>query len=356
MPPKTTLNDSQRYEISLYIEDEVKKGVKMTNAAIVSYIQQRYQVTVSESTASRINASRQKRIETQLVNPDAKRHKPVIFPIFEQALKEFVLNYQHRTILTDTMLIEKAKLIATGLGIPADALRFSPGWLQKFKDRNGIRQQKLQGEADSADQGAIIESIPLLRERCSGYSLELIYNMDETGLFYRFVNLCLSYSIILTNSNDNIFDRLEPDKTLASKRLHGRKKNKERLSIALCANSDGSHKLDPLVIGKYAKPRCFKNVNIANMPVIYRNNRRAWMITTLFQEWLQDFDRQIGRKYGGKRALLLLDNCSSHNLEGLALRYIDVQFLPPNTTSKIQPMDAGIIMSFKRHYRRSHVR
>ncbi len=48
------------------------------------------------------------------------------------------------------------------------------------------------------------------------------------------------------------FFSLEPDRTLATRRLSGHKKNKERLSIALCANSDGSHKLNPLIIGKYA--------------------------------------------------------------------------------------------------------
>ena len=83
---------------------------------------------------------------------------------------------------------------------------------------------------------------------------------------------------------------MEPDKTLATRRLSGRKKNKERLSIALCANADGSHKLPPLVIGKYKNPRCFKNVNVGNLPIIYRNNAKAWMLATLFQEWLQEFD------------------------------------------------------------------
>ena len=43
------------------------------------------------------------------------------------------------------------------------------------------------------------------------------------------------------------FYRLEPDRTLATQRLSGRKKNKERLTIALCTNADGSHKLDPLM-------------------------------------------------------------------------------------------------------------
>lgn len=31
---------------------------------------------------------------------------------------------------------------------------------------------------------------------------------------------------------------------------------------------------------------------------------------------------------------------------------IDVKFLPPNTTTKLQPCDAGIIHSFKCHYKR----
>lgn len=152
-----------------------------------------------------------------------------------------------------------------------------------------------------------------------------------------------------------ILFRLEPDRTLATRRLSGRKKSKERLSIALCANADGSHKLHPLVIGKYANPRCFKHVNIVNLPITYRSNGKAWMLTTLFQEWLLDFDYQVGIKHNKQCVLLLLDNCTSHKLDNLTLENVEVYFLPPNTTSKLQPMDAGIIMSFKKHYRHYHI-
>ena len=148
---------------------------------------------------------------------------------------------------------------------------------------------------------------------------------------------------------------MEPDKTLATNRLSGRKKNKERLSIALCTNADGSHKLNPLVIGKFGKPRCFKNININNLPMTYRYNAKAWMLSTVFQDWLQEFNREVARKYN-QRVLLLLDNCPSHKIDGLVLSHVDIHFLPPNTTSKIQPMDAGIIMSFKKHYRHLHIK
>ena len=80
------------------------------------------------------------------------------------------------------------------------------------------------------------------------------------------------------------------------------------------------------------------------------------MLTTIFQEWFQEFDRQVGQKYGGQRVLLLLDNCSSHKLENLTLLYVNVYFLPPNITSKLQPMDAGIIMAFKKHHWRYHIK
>ena len=96
----------------------------------------------------------------------------VTFPKLELALKEFILNYQHQTTLSDTILIEKAKLLANGLEIPEEALKFSSGWLHRFKKRNGIRQEKLQEEAASINQDIIIEALPLLHNKCASYPPE----------------------------------------------------------------------------------------------------------------------------------------------------------------------------------------
>jgi len=66
-----------------------------------------------------------KRLATEVTNLKAKCHKPVIFPEFELALKEFILLYQSRTILSDALLIEKAKLLADKLEIPQGILQVS---------------------------------------------------------------------------------------------------------------------------------------------------------------------------------------------------------------------------------------
>ena len=67
--------------------------------------------------------STDKRLASEVINPKAKRHKAVVIPELEMALKEFVLTYQHRAILSDALLIEKAKLLADELEVPEGTLQ-----------------------------------------------------------------------------------------------------------------------------------------------------------------------------------------------------------------------------------------
>src|SRR3990170_1965081 len=82
------------------------------------------------------------------------------------------------------------------------------------------------------------------------------------------------------------------------------------MSVLFCANATGSHKLRSLVIGKSLNPRCFKNFNKSALSVIYRANKKAWMRSDIFVEWIQHLDyyfRTMDRKI-----LLLVDNAGSH--------------------------------------------
>jgi len=78
------------------------------------------------------------------------------------------------------MLIKKAEQLSDGLRLSPDKLHFSQGWLQKFKE---FISYKLEGEA--ANEVLIADALPLLHDKCAQFPLERIYNMDETGLFYR---------------------------------------------------------------------------------------------------------------------------------------------------------------------------
>jgi hypothetical protein len=61
--------------------------------------------------------------------------------------------------------------------------------------------------------------------------------------------------------------------------------SKERLTVLLCGNMVGEME-KPLVIGKAANPRCFKSLKINSLPVIWRNNKKAWMTAATMVEWL----------------------------------------------------------------------
>ncbi|GBB85858.1 hypothetical protein RclHR1_12300001 [Rhizophagus clarus] len=175
------LTYSQKHELCVYANN----NRSLTQKQYIDWVEQKWGVRVDKSTITQILQTKNKRLSTEVTNPEQKRHNSVMYPELKLALKEFVLRYQHQTILSDAILIEKAKLLASELGVPEDTLQFSSSWLQEFKKKNGIRQEKLHGEAASSDQTAIDEALPLLRNKYASYPLERIYNIDETGFFYR---------------------------------------------------------------------------------------------------------------------------------------------------------------------------
>ncbi|XP_071952507.1 tigger transposable element-derived protein 4-like [Antedon mediterranea] len=105
--------------------------------------------------------------------------------------------------------------------------------------------------------------------------------------------------------------------------------------------------LKPMIIGRAENPRCFKTIKKYRLPVVWKANRKAWMTGALFDDYLTDLNNQM--MFQGRNILLFLDNASSH--VGLEKSNIKLAFLPPNTTSVLQPLDQGIIKAFKSRYR-----
>ena len=240
------------------------------------------------------------------------------------------------------LLQEKAKHFSRQLNTGAAHREFkaSTGWLGKT--RRGIRNLSIQGEKLSAAEETVEPFLQKLHKVIEEKNLipEQIYNANETGLLWK----CL------------------PQRTLVScheKSAPGFKKAKDRLTVLGCTNATGTHKLKPVLIGKSAKPRCFKHVNMDALSVIYKSQRNAWMNSEIFAEWFKkDFvpavkSHQRSQNIRSPKALLLIDNGSAHPDE-LSSRdgSITCLFLPPNTTFLIQPMDQGVLQAMKNRYKR----
>ena len=78
------------------------------------------------------------------------------------------------------------------------------------------------------------------------------------------------------------------------------------------------------------------------------------MTGIIYEEYLRWLNNKC--RLQGRKVLLLMDNFSGHKLavqlvDGLeGLSNVQIAWLPPNTTSHWQPMDQGIIASFKLQY------
>ena len=305
------------------------KYPKATQADLLQFAEDRFKLSIGRSTISDILRDSAK----WLVEEDSKNTKKRTgyHEELKKALWLWFCDIRSRNLaVSDEMLQEKGREFGQRLGV-SEGFNYSRGWLQGFKQRHKISLRTIHGEAASVNEAVVSEGREKLREVLAGYQLHDIYNLDETGLFFR----------------------LEPNKTLATGCVSGTKKYKQRISIALCANADDSDKLKPLVIGKAARPRCFpKSFNVQSV-VDYHYNQKAWMTAIVFQQFLEGFDRLMRNK--NRNVVLLLDNAPSHKVS-VELTNVKVVMLPLNTTSHIQPMDAGIINNFKVHYKRNLVK
>ena len=227
------------------------------------------------------------------------------------------------------MVTEKARALAALHGI--ENFDCSSAWLWRFKQRNGISSLVISGETNEVDEAEINKWLDKFVADFRTYSPRDVFSLDVTGVFFN----------------------LLPDRTLDfnGTKCHGGSKSTERLTVVLCCNADGSEKLKPWVIGKSRNPKCF---NMVTLPRTYSNHKSAWIDAKAFRERLIKFDRRMAS--GGRHELSTLDNCSAHNVADLTLPHVRTGSFPPNSTSRSQPLDQGIIANVKRNNRSELVR
>lgn len=216
----------------------------------------------------------------------------------------------------------------------------SKGWFDKFKRRFSLHNLKMCGESGSADHVSAAAFPGALKKIIDekGYRPEQVWNMDETGLYWKKM----------------------PNRTFVAKeekRAPGFKAAKSRCTLMLCANAAG-HTIKPGFIYKSANPRALKGRNKNLLPVFWMHNTKAWTTNTIAIDWfhhcfLTEVRAYLQEKGLPNKILLLLDNAPGHPvaLDGMC-DDAEVVFMPPNTTSLIQPLDQGVIAAFKAYYTR----
>ncbi|KAJ8957200.1 hypothetical protein NQ318_007762 [Aromia moschata] len=160
----------------------------------------------------------------------------------------------------------------------------SNGWLAIFKKRHEIRCLNIKGEKLSTnedDADAFRGRLKAFLEN-HGYKLDNIYNGDETSLFWKHF------------PTKNFVCRNETE-------APGRKASKDCVTIQVCSNASGTHKIPLTIIGKSEHPRCLKSVSTA---FVYRAQKKVG--------WIATFSLIGTRMCSYPAFILILDNAPAH--------------------------------------------
>lgn len=322
--------EAKRKRVDLSLSDKVKV-INMLKAK-QSQTDIAKKIGISQSQVSRVCKSQDEIMKKWKSNdnPERKRQRTGKAADVESALAVWFSNSRGRDVpLSGPVLQEKAQELAKKLNKPN--FKATTGWFCRWKTRNGVVYKRLHGEKKDADiSNADRWLTDVLPSLFNEYKPEDIFNCDETGIYYRAM----------------------PDGTLAHKTeaTSGSKTAKDRITALVCANMTGTDKRKLLVIGKSKSPRCFRGTG-ATLQVKYDANANAWMTSSIFCDWLNAFDDDMKRQC--RKVIVVVDNCSAHpNDADKNLQHVKLVFLPPNTTSCIQPCDMGIIRNLKAYYRR----
>jgi hypothetical protein len=195
--PQTRLTEAQKASVCEYHHKnpEIKLG------DIVKWAKKEFKLSAApdRSTIGRI-IKNSRFFSVQPHNANLRKARAIPHEALEEAMATWVMQMEYRKIcLSDDLIQQKARQLATIMDIPSESFRASNGWLYNFKKRHAFKQFRIHGESGDAQMTGIEEQMRVLRAKIATYNHDDIYNMDETGLFYN----------------------LAPDTTIASRQIEG---------------------------------------------------------------------------------------------------------------------------------------
>ncbi|KAL7306176.1 hypothetical protein TKK_0001621 [Trichogramma kaykai] len=347
MAPNTKITHKKKERKPMTLSDKIKVLDLLKNGEIVAAVARKFDV--NESTIRTIRKNKEKIFQSvQQLGQYAKQVKTsrnVNLEKMEEMLILWIQDVIRRNIpLCQAAVQQQAQDFYAYLeekNPTGDIFLASRGWFHRYRERYSLHNVRFSGESASADHDAARNYPPELRAIIREKNLvpSQILNADETGLYWKKM----------------------PSRTYLTKEekvAPGLKKSIDRLTLLLCANASGNFKCKPMLVYRAETPRALKGKNKQHLPVFWKSNRTAWVTQIHFKDWfynsfIPEVKEFLARENLSFKVLLLLDNARGHG-DSLLLSHPDVQvvFLPPNTTSIIQPMDQTVISTFKAYYLR----
>ena len=132
----------------------------------------------------------------------------------------------------------------------------------------------------------------------------------------------------------------------------------ESMDVCETTVESGGKVQKPIVIRKSKNPRCFLRANVTKKILqVYKYflNRKSWIQVEITKDILVKLNQKIIHK---KRSVILFTDDAIVHPISLKEKYsnIKIVFLLQNTTSYLQPLNAGIIQSCKVKYRKKLMR
>ena len=316
---RVTISLHTKYEIIKCFEDkvkisEIKERFKLKDRKNVHVI-----IKNKEKIKQKYQNMKKKDVKTSSYVRDSN------FPLVENAL---VISIQQmrsqKANLSGPTIKSKAIEFANKLNV--QNFKANDGYIVGLKKRYNLEYRIESGESFSVDQDSITRWISKLPEIINNYEMQNIFNLDETGLFWK----------LLSNKTY----------AFSNESRHGIKQHKNRVTLTMICNANGSEK-KLIMIGSSVKPRCFRQVK--TLPIDYYNQKNTWMDSSIFRKIVFKLNDKMKKQ--NRKILLFLDNCSSYFINE-ELSNVKLIYFPSNSASVLQPLDLGIIKCLKTNYRK----
>ncbi|KAL2710053.1 Protein PDC2 [Kluyveromyces marxianus] len=335
------LSIEQKYNICLMAE----KHPKWTQAELAQWAYQVYQLPSkpSQGTISRLLAKKSEFMNSKEHEKDSNRLRRPNNLLVHKILQEWVSQSIWNGIPVSLPVIQDTAQ-SVWHKIPPEYREgkgsFSHKWVANFLSRMNLSTHIIEHDMPKHPKVWYFDERSTLKQFISNISEDSLFTLDETFLAY---NLPLDYAQYETNS--------------IQKRL-------EVVTVMLCSNLKGTEKMNPLVIGRYENYNSFKNFmkddghsvgqdshlgekTGKRFGIVYQSNRKSWLTSTLFHDWLVAFDKRLVSD--NRKIWIILDDSCSHRIINLNLQNIELIYTSAN--SRFLPFNWGVLEEFKARYR-----